>query len=284
MTMQVLHRISISATPEIRAELAHMAIVVGANGLVTFEVDESHESWPKVQRWISMRRAVDIVSTKFSKQEIAAAQWLELMPSWHHGYPQPKEDVFGYLDATYDLSGYCQKCGTGARQKAAFQMKAEPKWGTNGILQLNWIFDEFFVTPEVWSKVFEPYGIGRRHVLSIRESELKTVVQLVVNKEVDIVTDGLQKETCGRCGRNKYAPITRGPFPRLASKPVGPMVKTRQYFGSGASANKRVLISQEIARALTRENVRGASLRPIAEAVTGNSNSPVARSNSLRSE
>jgi hypothetical protein len=263
--MQFVHRISISATPEIRAELARMAIVVGASGFVTFEVDESHESWPKLQCWISTRRAVDVVRTKFSEQEIAAAHWLELIPSWHHGYPQPNQDVFGYREATYDLSQYCQTCGTGATQKAAFQMKAEPKWGNNGILQLNWIFDEFFVKPEVWTEVFEPFGVGQRQVLSNRGTELKTVVQLVVDEEVEIAADGLQEDTCGSCGRSKYVPLMRGAFPPLASKPVGQMVKTRQYFGSGASASKRVLISQQLARAFNREKVEGASLRPVAE-------------------
>src|SRR6266513_987519 len=163
--MQFIHRISISSSPEIRAELADMGIVVGASGLVTFELDESHKSWPKVQRWVAARRAVDIVRTQFSKQELANAEWLELMPDWHHGYPQPDEDVFGYREATYDLTGYCPQCGTGLRQKAPFQMKSEPKWGRNSILQLNWIFDEYFVTPEVWAKVFDPHAVSSRPVL-----------------------------------------------------------------------------------------------------------------------
>lgn len=263
--MQFIHRISIASSSEIRAELARMGIVVGASGLVSFELDESHESWPKLQHWIAARKPVDIVKTRFSKQELTGAAWLELVPDWHHGYPQPKEDVFGYREATYDLSNYCSQCGVGLKQKAPFQMKAEPKWGRNRILQLNWVFDEYFVTPEVWASIFEPRDIGCRPVLNTKGAELKSVLQLVVSDEVDINTDGLAQEKCTSCGRVKYLPITRGKFPSLTSEPTGQMVKTRQYFGSGASANKRVLISQDIAQALLAEDVRGASIKPVTE-------------------
>ena len=216
-----------------------------------------------MQRWIAARRAVDIVRTNFSKQEIADARWLELVPDWHRGYPQPKEGVFGYLEVTYDTSQYCPECGIGLRQKAPFQMKAEPKWGRNGILQLNWVFDEYFVKSAVWANIFEPHGIGCRHVQNTRGKELKTVVQLVVERETDIVNDGLPMEKCTRCGRVKYIPVTRGPFPALACEPAGHMVKTRQYFGSGASAHKGVIISQVLARARSAKNIRGASVIPV---------------------
>jgi hypothetical protein len=111
-----------------------MGIVVDASGfLITFDLNESNESLPQVQRWFAARRAVDIVRTDFSEQEIAKASRLELVPDWHRGYPQPNEGVFGYLEVTYDIAQY-------------------------------WIFDEYFVTPAVWTKVFEPHCIRCRHV------------------------------------------------------------------------------------------------------------------------
>jgi hypothetical protein len=262
--MQIIHRISIASSPEIRSELAAMGVVVGASGLVTFEVDESHEAWPELQSWIVRRNAVDIVSTKFSKPELANARWLSLEPSWHHGYPQPDEDRFGYREATCDVAEFCTQCGIGLKQKAPFRMRAEPKWGRNGILQLHWVFDEFFVTPEVWSSVFHPNGVGCQPVLDLKGSELKTVVQLVIQDEVGVVVEGLATERCARCGRLKSLPVTRGAFPPLANEPSVRMAKTQEYFGSGASAHRGVLISQEVARALAAEKLRGASVRPVA--------------------
>jgi len=262
--MQIIHRISISSTPEIRGEWAAMGVVVGASGLVTFEVDEAYETWPALQSWITRRRAADIVSTKFSKEELAGARWLALEQNWHHGYPQPDEGRFGYREATYEMAGFCDPCGIALKQKAPFQMKSEPKWGRNGILQLHWVFDEFFVTPEVWSTVFHPNGVGCRPVLDAKGAELKTVVQLVVQEEVSVEVEGLEAERCARCGQVKFLPVTRGAFPPLVNEPSVRMVKTREYFGSGASAYKGVLVSREIARALTAEKVRGASVRPTA--------------------
>ncbi len=72
-------------------------------------------------------------------------------------------------------------------------------------------------------------------------------------------------EKCERCGRTKYLPVTRGPFPALRDTPVGSMVRTAEYFGSGAQADQHLLMSQGLARALTAGGVRGASLTPVAE-------------------
>ena len=262
--MQIIHRISIASSQEIQRELAEVGIVVADRGLVTFEVDEAHSTWPALIGWIARRRAFDWVSTRFTKRELADARWLKLIPDWHHGYPQPHEDVFGYRQATYDLTDACDQCGIGMRQKAPFQMKGEPRWGKRSILQLNWVFDEYFVTPNAWSAVFKPYGIGCRPVINRKGIELGTVVQLVIDEEVGIRTDGLAFECCEKCLRMKYLPVTRGPSPPLVEVPTRAMAKTHEYFGSGGSAHKSVIVSRDLAGALIAEKLRGASLRPVA--------------------
>lgn len=270
--MQIVHRISINSTPEIRRELAGLGIIVGrgddtSSNTVTFEISEANETWPAVQAWAQRCGALDFASTTFSTAEVDAAEWLELQSEWYHGYPQPKELDYGYLQATYDLSEYCERCGIGLKQEAPFQMKGEPKWGRKSILQLNWVFDEYFVTPEVWEAVFKPHSIDCRPVLNTKGTELKTVVQLLVRDEVDVVTNGLAVEeaVCLRCSRTKYLPIARGTFPALIDEPFTAMVKTRQFFGSGASAHRGVLIAQRVVRALTTHKVRGVSFRPTAQ-------------------
>jgi hypothetical protein len=269
--MRLVHRISLRMTASQRRELEALGLKVPAgialpgagDPLVAFDVDEDHPNWSALRVLFQQWDAGDFIRTKFSKKEVAEARWLELVPDWHHGYPQPDEEVVGYLRATYDLTDFCEKCGVGLRQRAPFQMKGEPKWGRNGILQLNWIFDEYFVTPEVWATVLKPLGIGCRPVMSAKDIELHTVVQLVAEEEVGVVTDGLAGEECSSCGRMKYLPVMRGPFPSLVSEPSRAMVKTREYFGSGAAAYQGVLVSQECARALTTASVRGASVKPV---------------------
>lgn len=118
----------------------------------------------------------------------------------------------------------------------------------------------FFVTPALWGRAFEPHGISCREVLNAKGQLLKSVVQLSVEEEIDILTDRLTAQNCAYCGRVKFVPVTRGSFPELARNPTGHMVKTAQFFGSGKSAGKRILISRQLAKAL--HGVRGASVRP----------------------
>src|SRR6267154_831136 len=209
--MRVIHRISLQSSRHVRATLARFGIVVPESGFIGFEVDESSDDWPGIKSWIEREDPLDIVTTRFSSEEIAAARWLKLVPDWHRGYPQPEGDR-GYLEATYDLTDYCPACGIGRKQRAPFQMRSEPKWGRNAILQLNWVFDEYFVKPEIHASIFKPRGISSRRVTNTKGNQLNTVVQLVIDEEVGIVSDGLAAETCPRCGRPKYLPVTRGPF------------------------------------------------------------------------
>lgn len=247
-----------------RKELSELDIAV-TEGLSTFEVDESHPSWPALNDWIKKNKAVDMIQTKFSQNEIDNAHWLELIPDWHHGYPQPDEDSFGYLSETFDLSDYCELCGIGKQQKAPFQMKSEPRWGKRSVLQLNWVFDVYFTKPEVWKNYFEPLGITNYEVLDKNKMPLETVVQLVPTAEIDIETAGLEKTGCERCGRTKFLPAVKGPFPAIIGTPSAHLMKTRQYFGSGALAEHGVLVSAELAKVVRTNKLRGVSFRPVAE-------------------
>jgi rRNA maturation protein Nop10 len=261
--MNFIHRVGIISNRIIQAELKNYGISVGDRGLEVFEVKESQESWPDMAKWIIKRDAFDMVRTEFSNNEISDADWLAINGNWHNGYPQPDEDNFGYRAVTYDLSNYCPSCGIGMKQCAPFRMKAEPKWGRRQVMQLNWVFDVFFVSPEFWAKVFQPFGIGCREVLKTNGQKLETIVQLVVEEEADIRTDGLTEEKCSTCGQVKYNFVTRGKSPALVSKPIVHMIKSTQYFGSGGAADKCVMISRKLAAAL--EGVRGAIMSPVAD-------------------
>lgn len=264
--MQIIHRISISATRRIRQDLASLGIVkelvTVLDDLVLFELAESDDRWPDVRLWIARHDALDIVTTRFSAAEIAGADWLVMSTDRHHGYRQPEDN---YMEVTYDLADYCSTCGIGAKQNAPFHMKSEPRWGRNGILQLNWVFDEFFAKPEIWDAIFKPRGVGCRPVLDARDRELKTVIQLVVEEEVDILIGGLTPVICASCGRVKYEPAVRGPFPPIQTPPSGHSARARAYFGSGRSAHKAVLVSQQLREAFTAAKTRGAAFEPVAK-------------------
>ena len=252
-----------SSDKRVQRELAGFSVAVAAQGLVTFEVDETHEFWEEIRAWAARRDATDIVTTKFSKKEVREAAWLELVPEWHHGYPQPDSGSFGYRAVTYELRAHCEQCGAGLSQRAPFQMKGEPKWGRHNIMQLNWVFDEFFVQPDLWARALERFGIGTREVTDRLGAPLSTVVQLEVKETVSVRMEGFPSEECPSCGSSRFLPVTRGFFPPLAEVPSGPVVRTAEYFGSGSASHRRVLVSQAVASSLVEEKMRGASLRPV---------------------
>jgi len=160
-------------------------------------------------------------------------------------------------------------CGVGLRQVAPFRMKREPKWGNRHILQLNWVFDEYFVLPDVWESVFKPFGVGRRPVLDHRrEKPLSTVVQLDIQgramSKIDFKDDDF--EVCESCGYRKHHAHRRGMFPFVETDRKDHMVKTQEYFGSGGSAWQAILISAELYREIKRKKLKGVTFYPMAEA------------------
>ena len=269
--MEIIHRITTNLTPEMREGLAKIGISAPkshrntAQNLHTFVVSEADAAWPAMQAWVKEHDTVDILRTVFTEEEIAAARWLELLGTWQHGYPQPRENDFGFREVTYDLNTWCRTCGAGAKQKAPFQMKKEPNWEENSILQLHWVHNEFFVTRTAYEKVFRHFGVKSLEVLSPFGVPLNTVVQLVVDEEVDIDAREMRACDCDVCGHAKYMPPTRGPFPALCVQPRGHMVKTRQLFGSDHQAIRGVLVSRQLAKAIQQEHLGGVTFRPVRE-------------------
>lgn len=261
--MKIIHRISVTATPSVRQDLRLVDIIVD-DGFVSFDLNEDDDRWKIVEPRLKEWGAVDVPQTKFTARELRDAEWLQMAPSWHHGYPQPDEDNFGYRSITYDTEEHCQSCGITGRQKAPFRMKSEPKWGARSILQLNWVFDEYFATPSAYRGVFAPLNVLSRGVEnSAGDRQLDTVVQLVVSTEVSVALDGYPAVPCGFCSRKKFEPIVRGKFPVLKDTPSSHLSHTRQYFGSGGSAHRAIIVSQELYRAILDRKLKGATFVPV---------------------
>jgi rRNA maturation protein Nop10 len=269
--MKIIHRIGLSAEPEVTDTLHSLEIAFGEPDsplvrIVSFDIDESHRSWGKLQPLLAGWNASDIVRTEFSASERANATYLKVAPAWHHGYPQPEDD-FGYLQATYDLKDYCPTCGIGKKQVAPFRIKGEPKWGKRHVLQLNWVFDEYLVLPSVWEEVFCPVGIGRLAVEDHQAGEqLRTVVQLEIKataKSKLSMDDKYLSEICRSCGRTKFLPISRGFFPAFATDPSFQVCRTQEYFGSGASAWNAIVVSNAMYKNFQDHKLSGVTFVPL---------------------
>lgn len=258
--MKIIHRVSVNANSDARDQFSAIGVDLSP-GFASFELEEGDARWPNVADLVARLGAVDVTRTEFTSRELDGAIALAMVPSWHHGYPQPQEDL-GYLRVAYDLAEYCASCGTGLRQVSPFRMRTEPRWGRHGVLQLNWVFDEFFVKPEAWETAFRPHGIRARPVLDPQgRRELRTVVQLEVDERSSALLAGRPMSECRACGRVKYDPVTRGLFPRVS---IGAHIaKTEEYFGSGASAWRAVIVSADIYKSIRGAGITGVAFAPV---------------------
>jgi hypothetical protein len=205
-------------------------------------------------RWKDARQ----LAARFQISDFSTA--LCMLATSHRGYPEPSEG-FGFLDVTYDLSDYCDRCGVGARQIRPFQLKLAPVL-RRSVMQLNWVFDEFFVARDVWSAVFEPLGIVYWPVVLASTGEvLDSAVQLRIDVQVDLKLPEENSVTCSHCNRSKRLLDLRGFCPEPSEIPA-PIFKSSQYFGSGGAAFKRVLVSSSLRREIKDKALRGLDFYP----------------------
>ena len=258
--MKILHRVSLyNADPGELRDIERMGLKLDRGGAVL--VPESDARWRALSLWAAEHRRNDGVSTEFSQRELDDAPWLQVVAAWHHGYPEPAGDN-GYQELTYDPASRCPGCGKLTRQVAPFRMAGEPKWGNRSILQLYWVYDQYFARPEVHEAVFAPLGIASRPVLNRRGSELRTVVQLVIDEEVPLDLACQPRETCASCGEPQYAFMVRGPSALPLAEPRGHLAWSREWFGSGWQTDHAVLASQALRRAILAAGARGVGFRP----------------------
>ena len=267
MSVRVHHTITFvspdlseSDASSLRSQLLRLRLIKPADSLLRFQIYEEHAAWAEVAALQRRYPTIDVCSTVFAPEELAAAPWVEVRPEWHHGYPMPDDD-FGYLETTYALTEFCRACGAGAVQRAPFRLRGEPKWGRRAILQLNWVLDEFFVRPDLYDAVFKPVGVRARPVLHHKSgAPLATILQLDASAdEVDLLLPSGTGRACAGCGRFKYLPLGRV-VPLIREGPsASQLCRSRQMFGSGASAHRLVIMSGALYSRFAGSGTRGAS-------------------------
>jgi hypothetical protein len=178
---------------------------------------------------------------------------------WQHGYPEPNED-FGYARQVYDTVTYCI-CGGGRRQIAPFRMAREPKWGRRSILELNWVHDELFVRPEVWSELFRPVGVPALAVLNkAGTTELKTVVQLLVSEVVPVRTGKLRYSVCRRCQSKSYIPERQDVWPSPKHSFSAAICRSAEQFYDARF--NLIYVSEALVNTVNRAGIRGVAFHP----------------------
>lgn len=222
------------------------------------------------------------VSTLYEKKDIENANWFIINPKPFQ-YPQP-ENNFNYLKATFELNNYCSVCGIGKIQNAPFRLKSVPKSSSNQFLGLHWVFDAIFVKPEVAQLFIQENikGISFTHpVLHKSNIEADTILQLHIKTTLEkgfdpynsktITCKIKNEENCNHdenlnyCNRIKYHhPMIGGYlFDMHIFDPGFEIVQSHEYFGSGASASKLLIVSKRIKNLIENLKLKGLSFTPI---------------------
>lgn len=97
---------------------------------------------------------------------------------------------------------------------------------------------------DLYEKIFKPLGIACRPLRKYKDgSVIESFVQLVL----PVIDEPLELSyyeslTCPECGETKYDAMTCGYYP-LQEHPLPFIYKSKEFFGSGFSANRKIFVS-----------------------------------------
>lgn len=284
--------IQLLGLPIDRGNLRYSQTGDGTDLMWVLNVTEDNPVWPKVELLLAEHKmnVIDQVDNIFTGAEMNSAEWFLVSASGHHGYPQPEDDS-GYIDATYDAESCCPVCYIGKVQVAPFRLRTEPKASHSQFLQLNWVFDEFFVRATARDGLVSAGITGIQFlapVLHKRNTPSEQIVQMRVQTVLmdALDTTGFQPVTCKPmneewfpskwstpdkesnrpfCGRIKYHATHRGPYRFAQEAFIGApdLVKSSEWFGSGGIAFQQIIASQRFRQVVTKAKWRGLQFEPI---------------------
>lgn len=222
------------------------------------------------------------VGTDFDEADLLAAEWF-IIYAGEYQYPQP-EAAFGYLKKTFDLTAYCDLCGIGNVQNAPFRLKTEPKQRNHQFWGLHWVHDALFVRSGARA-ILEREKIPGIHfsspVLHKNGAMIEDFYQLHIDTTLDkafdpynttTITCKVNNEedwqsdpTLNYCGRIKFHHPERGGylFDKAVFKPGFEIVRSAEYFGSGASAARLQIVSRRFKELVTKHHLKGLSFTPV---------------------
>jgi len=262
----------------------------GSLGII--EIDENDKLWEEMKSIIKRFDLPHTCKIYYSKQEIKNASYFILKSSWHWNYPQPDEidgkpveDLNGhreYEKATYDVSNLCGICGVGKKQNRPFLLKKEPEWGNKQFLQLNWVFDAFFIKAELWDIIKKEKLAGIAPIIPLHSKTrvpLKSVVQLGIQTVLPPgFANSIKPLICKKnksipplkiilksCGRPKFLPIVyeQSMFKKDIFHNAPDFVLSNEWFGDGRGAYRKVIVSRHAADIMIKNKWKGIVWEPI---------------------
>ena len=205
------------------------------------------------------------------------------------GYPQPEDN---YEELTYSPNLGCQTCQIGNSQISEFRFRGTPKPLKNDFTGLNWVFDQIFARQKV-KNLFEEEGIsGIEYTIPVDHktgTNIPEFYQLRVGTILppSLLNTDLKSETCEYPKNDKMlsflitngSRLVKGPFCGNSkfNFPIGQTLKfkkeafinqpdflrTFEWFGSGGSGNRPILVSERAKKIIESNKLRGVQFEPV---------------------
>jgi hypothetical protein len=258
-----------------------------ASTTIEFKVFEDEPDFvDKTTALAQLTRILHQEGTEFTPEELEGAPWFWLTTG-QTGYPQPDEDWFGN---TYARDTSCGTCGCAGEQVAPFRFTTEPEDERSAFLGLNWVFDAIFVRDEA-KALLEAAGITgvrfSRPVIHRSGAPLTTIWQMEVPTTLPegVSRANLHLERCNAsaspsaslpmvgprlvhgpfCARDRYNYPTRDMlrFHPTTFDGAPEVVRTKEWFGSGGSSSRPVLVSRRAKEVVEAARLSGAYFKPV---------------------
>ncbi|WP_020614476.1 hypothetical protein [Sediminispirochaeta bajacaliforniensis] len=264
--MNIIHRISFRTDSPAAKFFEAEGFKIKPGIINGYDIGENDPKWPRIQEAVTRYEIMDFqYKTDFTKKEIDGAEFLVLSPKTLFEYPQPSDD-FGYKETTYKPGVGCRKCSVGLEQQKPFSIKKAPKWGKRNILQLNWVFGEYFVSKELKEKLEGKIpGVHFLEVLKYPKGmPLDDIFQMVVEKRVALaLPENAAFQICDVCKGKKYVPgiLARGFQPAPVEKDFA-IAQSQEFFGDGGTAFRITIVSKAVYQLLLEVGIKGVDFIP----------------------
>lgn len=221
----------------------------------------------------------------YEEEEILSAEWA-IAEVGQFQYPQPEDN---YVEATYDTQNYCSRCDQGKKQNRPFRLKKDFSQKQAKFLGLYWVSDEIFIRPLIMS-LFDSAGISGVKYLDVIHHKTNRPFENVFQLDIPIlgesalIVDNLFSVTCKSqneesfvkgigqlkdrpgppfCGRVKYHYPSTEPIKFKANvlKGLPDFAKSYEYFGSGAAADRFILVRNKVVRFIKEKRIEGIVFR-----------------------
>lgn len=257
-------------------------VVPGFNYSLEFHLFEDDPFFEEVKQAINKFNIEPQIGTQYGKDDIKMAEWF-FVNTGEYQYPQPDED-FGYLNATFNLDNYCKLCGIGKLQNAPYRLKTEPRQPNNQFWGLHWEFEAVFLRQEAKNilekenikgirfskpvlnkKNIEIEGFYQLHIDTILENGFDSYNTRLITCKIDNEENLNNDKNSNCCGRVKFHhPMIGGyNFDKSIFSSAFDIVQSKEYFGSGGSANRLQIVSKKFKSIIEANKLKGLSFTPI---------------------